>query len=65
MSPSFFIGTWASTRARDSSSFTPFAARKPGKSMKLVPTALTMTPDPATSAATLRTSMFAAARAVE
>ena len=59
------MGTCASTLARPSGSVAPEAARNSGKSMKLVPTALTCTPLRATSAATLRTSMFAPARADE
>jgi len=59
------IGTIDSTRARPSGSSARLARRNSGKSMKLLPTALTCTPLRATSPATLRTSMVAPARAAE
>ena len=63
--PSRPRGTWASSLARTAGSVAPVASRKPGKSMKFVPTALTCTPWRATSPATLRASIVAPARAAE
>ena len=63
--PSRLIDTIASTPARRSGSSARLALRNAGKSMKFVPMALTYTPFPATSAATFRPSMLAAARPEE